>query len=93
MWCISLFCIRVISRDPISHLYWDLNIFLMGVVQIECILVLDRDRGDVGLDRGLMGVQYNCPLMFLIRPVNLLLLLVILGVGYCYACNRIHLDW
>jgi hypothetical protein len=91
MWYISLSYIRVIDRDLVSRLYWDSNISLIGVVRIECILVLDRDRGDVGLDKGLMGDRCSCPLMFLIRPVNLLLL-VILGVGYCCACNRICLD-
>jgi hypothetical protein len=53
MWCISLSCIRVVDHDLVSRLYWDLNIFLRGVVRIECILVLDRDRGDADLDKGL----------------------------------------
>jgi hypothetical protein len=39
----------------------------------------------------LMGARCNCPLMFLIKPVNLLLL-VILGVWYCYSCNCVRLD-
>jgi hypothetical protein len=55
MWCISLSYIRVIDHDLVNHLYWGWNISLMGVVQIECIQVLDLDRGDVDLDKGLMG--------------------------------------
>jgi hypothetical protein len=92
MWCILLSYIKVIDHDLVNCLYWGWNIFLMVVVQIGYIQVLDLDRGDVDLDKGLMGDQCNCPMMLLIGLVNCLLRLVILGMGCYCGCNRIHLD-